>query len=83
MLVQVTTDLPAGFSALLMEATDVRLSCGMEPFDAQPDAADQLCRLLSCAPDSYRRVQLCDLRHQMLAMSHGAVSSPAVRPACR
>jgi len=51
----VTTDLPDGFSALWMETTDIGLSCGMEPFDAQPDAADQLCRLLSCAPDSYRR----------------------------
>ncbi len=54
-LLQVTTDLPAGFSALWMETTDIGLSCGMEPFDAQPDVADQLCRLLSCAPDSYRR----------------------------
>ena len=59
---QVTADLPAGFSALWMETTDIRLSCGMEPFDAQPDAADQLCRLLSCAPDSYRRVELVRVR---------------------
>lgn len=27
----------------------VKLSCGTETFDAQPDAADLLCRLLSCA----------------------------------
>ena len=53
---QVVTDLPAGFSALWMDTTAVRITCGMEPFDAQPDAADQLCRLLSCAPASYRRV---------------------------
>ncbi len=34
----------------------VRISCGLERFHKQPDAAEQLCRLLSCAPASYRRV---------------------------
>lgn len=54
---QATTDLPAGFSALWMETAVVKLSCGTQTFDAQPDAADQLCCLLSCAPASYRHVR--------------------------
>ena len=54
---QATTKLPAGFSALWMETAAVRISCGLDPFCRQPDAADQLCRLLSCAPASYRRAR--------------------------
>ena len=51
---QVRTNLPAGFGALRMETASIRLSCGMDPFYEEPSAAAQLCRLLSCAPDSYR-----------------------------
>jgi len=59
-LLQVVTDLPAGFSTLLMETEAVHISDGgmspvMRPADSYPDAANQLCRLLSCAPASYRR----------------------------
>ena len=55
-LPQVVTDLPAGFSTLLMETEAMHICSGdMRLVDRQPTAAEQLCKLLSCAPDSYRR----------------------------
>ncbi len=51
-------DLPEGFGTLWMETAGIYVNYGTEPFgpEWQPDAADQLCRLLSYAPDSYRHV---------------------------
>ena len=43
-----------------METGVLKLSCGTETFDGQPNVADRLCRLLSCAPASYRRVRSVD-----------------------
>ena len=65
--------MPDGFSALWMETAVVKLSCGTETFNAQPDAADLLCRLLSRAPDSYRRVQRVLDRLRTPATSHGVL----------
>ncbi len=55
-LPQVVTDLPAGFGTLVMETEEIHISSGdMRLVDKQPTAAEQLCKLLSCAPASYRR----------------------------
>ena len=57
---QMVSDLPEGFSTLGLETDVIYFNCGSEPFgpEWQPDAAEQLCRLLSCAPDSYRHVAI-------------------------
>ena len=57
MLLQVFSTLPTkGFSSLWMEVTVLHLWTGWEPSEREPDAAGQVCRLLSCAPATYRRV---------------------------
>ncbi len=50
-------DLPDRFTTLRLETHKLRLSCGSEVLAGQQFAADQLCRMLSCAPRSYRRAK--------------------------